>query len=184
MGNVSGWTAGGSVDLDDSRLVSRTWSRAISATDSRIASTVGRCSTLRNPSAHGWAESLGLLSGYRCRSSVASDLLVSTIHAVTLPALPHPEAADRYDTIVVKAYGGAARTRTTSTGTIRYFSAAGASGSVRAMSAPVGYHAGYVRNAPSLVRPDQSFRWGTYTSAGRQYDVKHFVVTLTYSVLE
>ena len=51
------------------------------------------------------------------------------------------------------------------------------------MTAKVGYHPAAAVNAASLVRADHTVRWGTYTSGYRQYDVKHFLVTLTYTAL-
>ena len=186
--NGSAWTRGGSVTLDDSRLVSHTWRRVVSATGSRIGASVGGCSTLRVPSTHAWRGSLGLLSGQRtarrCRTARASDLLVSTLHSLRLPALALPAGPDRYDTVEVQAYGGAARGRPGSTAVLRYLNARGAVGSARLMGSYVGYHEGYVRNATGLVRPDGTFRWGTYATSRRQYDVKQFLVTVTYSVLE
>ncbi len=181
VGNESNPVSGGSVTVSHQRLVAKRFTRAISATDSLIARSVGRCSVLRRPSAHRWRESIGLLSGYRCHSRRARDLLVSTVHSVQLPRVTGP---GRYWSINVKAYGGAALTRRRSTGTIRYFAADRRSGSVRTLSRRVGYHAGYTRHATGLVRSDGTFRWGTYTTGYRQYDVKHFVVTLSYAVLE
>ncbi len=186
-GNASAWRRGASVTVDSSRLVSHTWRRTVSATGSRIAVSVGRCSTLRSPSSHTWRDSLGLLSGARpgraCRTTT-SGLLVSTVHSLRLPVLPQPAGPDRYDSVEVQAYGGASRSRPTSTSTLRYFDAKGAAGSTRTMAPYVGYHEGYVRNAAGMVRPDGTFRWSTATTARRQYDVRQFQVTVTYSVLE
>lgn len=179
-GNTSAWLEGSTLTVDSRKLTTLSWTKAISATDSLVTPTVGRCSVLRRPSAHLWAESVGLLSGYRCRSSAYADLLVSTVHAVTLPAVAAP---GRYRTLAVSAYGGAAKTKPGSTGTLRYFDPASASSSPRTMTSAVGYHPGYTVQATDLVRPDHTFRWGTYASAYRQYDVKHFLVTLTYTAL-
>lgn len=187
-GNTSAWRRGATVTVDSSRLVSHTWRRTISATASRVTSSVGRCSTLRTPSSHAWRGSLGLLSGQRpgsaCRTTTTAGLLVSTVHSLQLPVLPQPAGPDRYDSVEVQAYGGAARSRRTSTATLRYFDATGRATSGRTMAPYVGYHEGYVRNAAGMVRPDGTFRWGTLTTARRQYDVRQFQVTVTYSVLE
>ncbi len=180
VGNTSAWLEGSTLTVDSRKLTTLTWSKSVSATDSLVKSSVGRCSVLRRPSAHLWAESIGLLSGYRCRSTTSANLLVSTQHSVTLPAVASPGG---YRTFAVSTYGGAARTKPTSTGSMRYYSNTNASGIVRSMSAKVGYHAASPVGAASLVRSDRSVRWGTYTSAYRQYDVKHFLVTLTYTAL-
>ena len=156
-GNTGDWVDGGTVTVDSRRLTTLTWQKAVSATDSLLTTSVGRCSVLRRPSAHLWAESIGLLSGYRCRSSRAADLLVSTQHRLTVPTVAAPGS---YRTLAVSVYGGAARTKPSSTGSMRYFSNANVAGQVRTMTAKVGYHPAAAVNAASLVRADHTVRVG------------------------
>ena len=107
-GNTSDWVDGTTLTVDGRRLTTLTWTKAVSATDSLLMSSVGRCSVLRRPSAHRWAESIGLLSGYRCRSRRSAYLRVSTQHRVTLPTIAAPGS---YRTVAVSVYGGAAKTK-------------------------------------------------------------------------
>ena len=74
--------------------------------------------------------------------------------------------------------------RTTTYADPRCLDARGAVGSARLLGSYVAHHEGYLRNASGRVRPDGTFRRGTYATSRRQYDVKQFLVTVTDSALE
>ena len=180
-GNTSDWVDGGTLTVDGRRLTTLTWKKAVSATDSLLTSSVGRCSVLRRPSAHLWAESIGLLSGYRCRSRAPAYLLVSTQHRLTVPTVASPGS---YRT----ARGQRLRRRRQDQAQQHGFDALLQQDQRRRSGAHDEREGGLPRRVagrtpPAVVRSDHTVRWGTYTSAYRQYDVKHFLVTLTYTAL-
>lgn len=130
------------VTLSPKRLVNKTMRRTVRAAGSKVDQYVGRCSTLRRPSARGWVGSLGLYSNTRCGSNDERSL-VATAHAVRVPKA----FQNRYGSLVVKVYGGAARSRPNSRALLEYLRSATRRGSRTRSSAPV--------SAPRPVRPRQ-----------------------------
>lgn len=168
------------VHVSNARLVTRTFTRTVLASPSMSARFVGRCSTLRRPSLHGWSGSVGLYGGTTCGSRADQGAVVSTTHRLTLPR------ADSYR-IRVTAYGGAARTRPDSRAGLRYLTAGRAWTASTPLPSRVRWHAGSTRtggrSGTGLVRHDGTFAWGVVIGAGQRYDVGRFRVTASYQVL-
>lgn len=177
--------------LHPEKLVRQTWRKTVTATASLYSQSVGSCSQVRRPASRRWAYSFTLASGIRCVPRTYSSGLASTVHRMVLPDLPlasmrftpNDPGPAHYDTVAVTAYGGAAVQTPTSTGAIRYLTAAGKVDVARTMTKTLGVHAGYTRPAPALIDARHAFRWNTYASSRRRYDIKQFVVTLTYTSL-
>ncbi len=186
-GNPGTPRLGDPVTVSTARLVHKTWSTSRTARATLVASSIGRCSRIRRPASHGWAGSLGLQSAIRCKGTAAARR-ASTTHEMTLPALPkHPDiarGASRYDTISVTTYGGSSHKRARHTATLRYLTAHGSAAATRVLPADIGYHAGVVENAAALVGRDRAFRWSTYVVNGQRYDLRNFIVTVEYTVLQ
>jgi hypothetical protein len=166
-------------------LVTRTWTKTVSAARSRWDSFVGRCSTLRKPALRGWKGSLGFYSNTKCRKT-AEKSAVATVHQIVLPAVPRP---GRYSTFRISAYGGAARKKPRSRAYLVYLAANDTTDVVAAPSLgrKVGKHAGPTV-AASIIRAgvgeSRTFRWGAMVQSGNRYDVKSFTVTVTYTALQ
>lgn len=166
-----------SVTLSSKRLVTKTFTRTVTARGSLVDKYVGSCSTLALPAAgRGWGGSMGLYTATRCRGTVKKTL-VSTTHALRVPT------ALRYGTLRVTAYGGAARSAARSLAYLTYYHGKDGWKNDRAMSPATGSHRGAgVRATPYVLR-DRSVAWGAYTAKGARYDVRGFTVSLTYTLL-
>jgi hypothetical protein len=171
------------VTLSPKRIVTRTFRRTVGAAGSLVDRRVGGCSTVRKPSLHGWAGSLGYYSNTRCRGRGFRSV-ASTINGVSVPRA----FQGRYGALRVSAYGGAARTRPGSRGGLEYWNQkrrdwVGWS----IMSARVGNHGGKSVGARPIVNPNPDGRpfviWAALTAASYRYDVKTFTVVLKYQLL-
>ncbi|WP_370288877.1 hypothetical protein [Nocardioides sp.] len=165
------------ITVSTKRLVQRTFTRTVTAKESLVAKSVGRCSTLKMPSARGWRGSMGLYTGTRCKGSIKATL-VSTAHALRVPA------ALRYGSIRVTAYGGAAKAEPRSLAYLTYLHPKDGWGADTQMSTRLGDHAGTTVRAGDYLFKDGTFEWGAYTADGARYDIKNFTVRMTYSVLQ
>lgn len=165
------------ITVSTKRLVQRTFTRTVTAKESLVAKSVGRCSTLKMPSARGWRGSMGLYTGTRCKGSIKATL-VSTAHALRVPA------ALRYGSIRVTAYGGAAKAEPRSLAYLTYLHPKDGWGADTQMSTRLGDHAGTTVRAGDYLFKDGTFEWGAYTADGARYDIKNFIVRMTYSVLQ
>jgi hypothetical protein len=164
------------VKVSHQKLVTRTFTKTVGAKASLANQRVGRCSTLRFPSARGWKGSMGLYTGTKCRGSVKATL-VSTVHVLRVPD------ALRYGSFSVSAYGGAAKANPRSLAYIAYAHKKKSWQMDKVMGTRVGSHSGARVAGAGYVWPDRSVAWGVYTAMGAQYDVKSFTVHLTYTVL-
>jgi len=166
------------IRVDARRMVTKTWTKTVSAAGSVADQYVGRCSTLRKPAGRGWTYSLGFWANTRCSTTSTSASLVSTVHAVRLPKI-----YGTYSSVRVSMYGGSATSKPGSRGVIRYLTAAGKWTSETVVTSPLGYHSGLQRTASGMVYSDRSFAWGFYTLNMHRYDVKSFTVVVQYRVL-
>ncbi len=157
-------------------LVTRTFTRTVSARGSLVDSRVGRCSTLKFPAARGWKGSMGLYTETRCKGSLQATL-VSTVQRIRVPA------ALRYGSLRISAYGGAARAEPRSLAYIAYYHRKDGWKGDKQLRPGLGDHAGVSTAGGGYVYPDRSLYWGVYTALGAKYDVKSFTVRLAYTVL-
>lgn len=180
----SAWRSA-SLTISLKHLVTRTWTKTVSAARSKWDSFVGRCSTLRKPALRGWSGSLGFYSNTKCRKTLAKSA-VATVHKIVLPAVPRP---GRYSTFRIAAYGGAARKKPRSRANLVYLAANDVTDVVAfpRLRSKVGNHAGPTV-AASIIRAgvgeSRSFLWGAMAQAGNRYDIKSFTITLTYTALQ
>jgi hypothetical protein len=169
--------AKGVIKVDARRLVTKTWTKTVSASGSVEDQYVGRCSTLKRP-VRGWTGSLGYYANTKCGTDTSAASLVSTLHAVTLP-----NVGGAYSSVRVSMYGGSASARPGSRGVIRYLTNSGKWTSETTVTSTMGHHSGLQRVATGMVYSDRSFAWGFYTAYGHRYDVKNFTVVVRYHAL-
>lgn len=168
------------VTVDARQLVTKTLTKTLTATGSKVLAMPGACSSVTSPSTHGWTGSISLLSNSKCHRSADASTVV-TAHAINLPA------ATSYLTAQVKVYAGAARGAAGSRAQLFYLK--GGSGDITApavLGATVGTHAGPRLAANNLVLKDGAhvaLLWYVATARGNRYDVKNFTVTVRYQVL-
>jgi hypothetical protein len=180
-GNVSTRTR--AVTLSPKRVVDRTFRTTVSAAGSTYDRQVGRCSTLRKPSLRGWTGSLGYYSNARCRGrDVAS--MAATINRVTVPRA----FRGRYGDLRISVYGGAARSRPSSSAALDYWNHKRRTWVARKfMGSSVRTHAGKSIGARPLIHHNAKGRpivaWDFLTAAGHRFDVKTFTVVLRYQLL-
>lgn len=180
-GNVSTWTR--AVTLSPKRIVNRTFRTTVGASRSTYDRQVGRCSTLRKPSLRGWTGSLGYYSNTRCRGrDVAS--MSATINRVSVPRA----FRGRYGDLRINVYGGAARSRPSSSAALDYWNHKQSNWVARKfMGSSVRTHAGKSVGARPLIHHNAAGRpivaWDFLTAAGHRFDVKTFTVVLKYQLL-
>lgn len=172
-----------SMTVSRKRLVTKTMWRTVRAAGSKVDQYVGRCSTLRRPSARGWVGSLGLYSNTRCGSNDERSL-VATAHAVRVPKA----FQNRYGSLVVKVYGGAARSRPNSRALLEYLRVSDKAWVKDQVIGPrVGTKTGQTAAAGRFVHAKTTepwVAWGLLTARGHRYDVRDFTVVLRYTVLQ
>ena len=174
-GNVAAPTT--TVAVSDLRLIRTTYRRTVTASGSKVAQYVGRCSALRTPARRGWSGSLGYHANDRCGRHSWRASAVSTAHRIRLPA------AERYLNIHVNTYGGAARSRPRSRAIVRYRTTSDTWVGVHAITGSLGTRAGPTLSTNGLVSRNRSFRWGVASAYGNRYDVARFTVVLHYYVV-
>lgn len=175
--DVSPFTA--TVTVSGKKLVHKTYLRTVTAGASLVDQYVGKCSTLRKPSKRGWRGSLGYYSNTKCSNQSFEKAVVIGVHAIRLPV------AERYVSVRVNLYGGAAKARTTSRGILLYLDKTleNASGTVKVTS-KLGNHFGLARGGANMVASNRRFAWSFATAAPKaKYDVKTFTVVVHYDVL-
>lgn len=159
------------------RLVTKTWSREVTARDSKVRAYVGGCSTLRSPSRRGWAGSLGYYSGVRCRTGDEEWNVVSTRHRVALPR------GVEYHDLTMSIYGGAATSRPKSVlrtypGPAPLSLAAG-----QVVGPRLRWHTPKELSAHVVRRDGVSYAvWQVGTRHRNRYDVKKFRITFHHQV--
>lgn len=175
-GNVGSVTA--TVKVDARRRVLKTYTRTVTPRASLLEAYVGRCSTLRRPSARGWSGSLGFYAGTKCGTRTWKASAVSTMHGIRLPA------SDKDVQLTVKIYGGAARSKPRSLAWIRYLNTGGRWGNDHLQNAKLTTHVSDYVDTKLYVQKNRAFIWGFYTAGGYRYDVGKYTVVLRYYVLQ
>lgn len=164
------------ITVSAKRLVNKTFTKTVPARGSMFDKFVGRCSKLATPAGRGWAGSMGLYTGTRCKGK-GDAMFVSTAHSARVPD------AFRYGTLQITAYGGAGKAEPRSLAYITYLhKKSGWKNHVRLGSSVRG-HRGAKVGADSYIFPDRSIGWGVYTGGGARYDIKNFTIKLTYTLL-
>lgn len=178
IGQYSDKTA--KIYVNTKRRVLRTWTKRVTARASLLESYVGRCSTLKRPAARGWAGSLGFYANTKCPRKTWRASAVSTTHRVFLPA------ADKYLSVKLQMYGGAAKARPRSWAGFRWFGVNGKWRDFSGVRPDLKLHqVGFIREAyaPAYVFSNRALYWGMATAAGDRYDAARFVVTVQYYAL-
>jgi hypothetical protein len=176
------------VTLSRNRLVTKTFRREVSAARTIVDRRVGRCSRLRRPSLRGWSGSLGYYSNETCHHT-GSPSVVATVNGVYVPRAFHDRAyGSFYNGLVVKGYGGAARSRNRSKSLLQYWNQQDRRWFGASWFGPrVGTHAGTQVWAQPMVSRNLDgrpyLRWSLLTAEGHRYDLKTFTVVLKYQVL-
>lgn len=155
----------------------RTWRRTVTPKASLISRYVGRCSTLRLPSARGWAGSAGYYANTRCGAQTARASAVQGIHAAILPA------AYRYQQLTIYVRGAAARSRPRSTAVAAYINNRDMVTGAILLRPSNGQYKLLPRGATALMAPDRSVAWIVSAMSGNRYDVARFILELDYEVL-
>jgi hypothetical protein len=171
-------TATTTVKVDLRKRVLKTFTRTVTARSSLAGSYVGRCSTLRKPSARGWSGSLGFYANTRCKTKTWKASAVSTVHALRLPT------SDKDVEVTVSAYGAVARNHRATYAAIRVHNSQGLWAVEHRMPAGLGFHDLRLGRADQYIEKGRWFVWGFLTYAGGGYDVGKFRVTLRYYVLQ
>lgn len=164
------------VRVSHKRLVWNWWVKKAVPARSLVDRQVGRCSTLRVPSARGWTGSLGLYSNTKCRST-SRPSVVSTVHRVRMP-----RAMD-YGSLRVAVDGGAATAAPSSVAHLSYLTAQGDWNQPTQLGPSLEHHPGATESAAYFIRPDRTFTWGVSAARGARYDVKMFTVKVRFMVL-
>ena len=163
---------GGAEPVTDARrLVTRTWTRTVSASSSLMASTHSGCAAVHVPGRSSWRGSAGYDTTRTCRTAATGR------HAVALPAATVP------GTLTLSAYAGADPTSPRSTAAFSVLRPSGSAASTATASATVGQHAARSVAASQVLRPGRVVQWSVSTSGGHRYDVRSFTVGYTYRVL-
>ncbi|MGD9957883.1 FlgD immunoglobulin-like domain containing protein [Nocardioides sp.] len=168
-----------SVTVSDKKLVTKTYTRKFRAADTLIYKSVGSCSTLKKPSSHRWAGSLGLYSQTKCTKAAQSGVL--TQHGIYIPK----SVVNRYPSLQVTAYGGGSTTKTTKLKYLvmgYYKPTTGFAARVQ-FGAKVANHPGRKVAAGAYVF-DKTTRpyvvWSAGLTDGSRYDLKSFTVKVSY----
>lgn len=171
-------SATGQVSVSPLRKVAKTWTKIVSARGSMEDRYVGRCSTLRNPSARRWRGSLGYYANTRCGTQTAKASAVQTLHVAYAPA------GYEYRSIRVDVYGGPARGRPKNRAVMGYVN--NRTGEIlrsTVVKGPVGWHQGTAIPTRDALFRDRSFGWVFGTAYRNRYDVAKFKLTVAYYVL-
>ena len=173
------------VEVNHARITRTTYKKTISATSSELDRLVGRCSVLRQPSLRGWAGSFGYYSNKKCVDGFGPSR-VATANGLLVPKAYQ----NKYHSMQIKLYGGAAKARPGSEAALLYLKKDVDADPVklRWMSPRVGTHAGArVSPAGGFIRRDDNgspyVAWQLITINGLQYDVRNFTVVLEYTGL-
>ena len=169
-------TARTAVNVSAQRLVARTGVRTLTPAASFAQAFIGDCSDVFRPGQPTWVDSFGYYSDFYCDSTVAGDDLAAATHRLTLPA------AVRYGTVRISAYGAAA-TDVPESAAVVYLRPDGTSlGQGFVLSPAAGTYTGPTVAASSMLQ-GRTLTWLAGTTDYNWYDVKHFTVAYTYSVL-
>ncbi|MEZ5091926.1 hypothetical protein [Nocardioides sp.] len=147
-----------------------------------VGRSVGRCSSLRTPSSHGWRGSQGYYSRSRCASSANHADVVLGQHAIWLPRAVH----DDYHYLTVWLYGGKAKGARSAYMILTNLDKRGRVYGSEQLSASLGWHRGQPVYGPEVVRKASGrpyLSWVTGLAQGSRYDVKKFKITVERQVL-
>lgn len=182
-GNVNTCQIG--VTVDHAKLTRTTFKQTVKAADSELDRLVGRCSVLRKPALRGWAGSFGYYSNKKCTDGFKPSR-VATANGILVPKA----FQNRYHSLQIKLYGGAAKARPGSEAALLYLKKDIEADAVllRWMAPKLGTHAGAkTSKTPTFIRRDDNnspyVAWQLITINGLQYDVKNFTVVLEYTGL-
>lgn len=165
------------------KLVQKKLVKTVKAQGSTVDQIVGRCSRLRKPSLRGWAGSLGYYSNTRCTAGFDASVAL-TVNVTKVPGA----FENRYRSLTIKAYGGAARSRPGSQLLLQYYRDASDEWvRQKFLGSRVGTHSGArVDNAKPFVHHDSDghwLAWSAMVAKGHRYDVRDFTVVLAYTAL-
>lgn len=165
----------GVIAVSRQRLVQKSLTRFFLPTQ-RVFKYAGRCSTMAQPSKRGWKGSVGYYSNTRCGTQTWRASAVITGHYTRLPV------AERYGTVRVDTYGGAAKSRPGSRGGLDYSGETGWT-AFKFAGSKVGWHTGLTALASDVVDTDRYFAWRFATAYKGRYDVAKFRLVVYYTVL-
>lgn len=178
----------GPVTLRAERVVSSFWRTRIKATDSVIKRFVGPCGALREPASRGWRRSLAYVSGTKCQD--AKKAYVQAVHATHIPS----SVVKRYRTVKVSVLGGPSLRAPRGSYLVLGYYREGRKWDF--------VHRSVLRGTGVTMRDGRStsggdaralihdidtkpfIAWSTGLSSGSRYDVRSFVVEVTYDRLE
>lgn len=183
-GNVNTCQVG--VTVDHAKVTRTTFKKTFRAASTELERLVGKCSVLRKPSLRGWTGSLGYYSNKKCDNGFKPSRVVSA-NGVLVPKA----FQNKYHSLQIKLYGGAAKARPGSEAALLYMKKDIEADSVllRWMGPKLGTHAGARTGTktPTFIRLDDNkspyVAWNLITVNGLQYDVKNFTVVLEYTGL-
>jgi len=170
------------VTVSGKKLVPKTLRRTVRAGASITETDVGACSRLRRPSLRGWTGSVGYYSNSRCARGFDASVAAAA-HGIYVPR----SFQNRYGSLTIKAYGGAATARPRSQGLLQYYRADREWVQPTWLGRRVRTHLGPTVSATRFVHDrstDPFVIWSAMTAVGHRYDIRDFTVVLTYTVLE
>lgn len=177
LGNVA--TAKAKVRIDHARLRDSTKVVRVGAASS-VVDRYTRCGSLRSPSSHGWRGSLGFLTDRRCGRKVST---ASTLHRVRVPRIDGLVGPRR---VRVSMVGGASTSRPGSRIGIYYLARDGQFRADDVFGPAVRRYDGQWLDEQRFVtqhRGHEVVTWSMGTGGGYGYDVREFILTLSFRVL-
>ncbi len=176
------------VEVDHGKITRTTFTQKASAAESELDRLVGRCSLLRNPSLRDWQGSLGYYSNKKCEDGF-NPSRVATANGILVPRAYQ----NKYHSLQIKAYGGAAKGHAGDEAALFYLKKDIDHDPVllRWMGSKVGTHAGakVTKKVGSFIRREEEgekrpyVAWQVIAVNGLQYDIKNFTVIIEYTGL-
>lgn len=164
--------------VSSKRLVSKTWTKSLSASGSLKGTQVGACSTLRKPGKMLGTGSLGYYSLTRCSRTANGAGTISTVHSVTLPSV------FRAGKVRFSVYSGAVK-RGGAVGFVPLDPSGGAIDAGTTLLGPArAWHATPAVAATKMLHSDRHIWWGIATLDHSRYDVKTIKVIYSYQALQ
>lgn len=161
--------------------ISATRDVSFTARQGLVKSVNGRCGSLQKPSSHRWPGSIGFNADAKCNTA-RKTYAEGVFGVLPYDTLDGHKVHD-FTTVQISVYGGAAKSRRTSTALSVLRSAQGAFLQPSRLSAHVGWHPGPVVPATLVMYPDHSFAWDVASLDHAHYDVLGFKVTIGYTYL-
>lgn len=151
------------------------WRRSVRPVDVMTGKTVGRCAALKRPARVGWPGSLGYRSE---RCAPRRQTRITTTHRIAIPA----SSSDRYD-VRVSVFGGKALGVRRSQVRLSYRRPDGTWVDAGVCDGRLRLHPGARADAAvvhGLAGDTPALVWRITATNGARYDVKRFVVDVTY----